>query len=84
MCIRDSTDLSHAALNACTLRDLRFDRTDLTGASLVRTALNGLDLTSCELAGLCFSEELTELRGVTVRREQAAELAKLLGLTIVD
>ncbi len=66
----------------CTLKDFAFEETRLTGASFFKTSLAGIDLTGCPLEGIRVSEHYTELRGAIVDLFQAAELAKLLGITI--
>lgn len=59
-------------------RDCRMCRTNF-----FHTPLAGLDFTSCTLEGLVISDTARELRGLTVRWDQAAELARLLGLNVV-
>ena len=54
--------------------------TDLTLAEFQRAKLGGADLRKSTLYGAVFSAD--SLRGVTVSREQAADLAVLLGLVI--
>ena len=75
-------DLSGADMVECTLKDFAFEETRLTGASFFKTSLAGIDLTGCPLEGIRVSEHYTELRGAIVDLFQAAELAKLLGITI--
>lgn len=54
--------------------------TDFTLAEFQRTKLFGADLRKCELYGAVFTPE--SLSGVHVTREQAADLAALLGLIV--
>ncbi len=54
--------------------------TDFTLAEFQRAQFGGADLRKCDLYGAIFTPDT--LRGVTVTREQAADLAKLLGLII--
>ena len=75
-------DLGNASLNECTWKALRLDKTVLRSASLLHTSLAGLDLTGCELDGIAVSDTNAELRGAVVTMEQAAMLAKRLGLVI--
>ena len=75
-------DLSNASLNECTWKGLQLDRTMLRSASFLHTPLAGLDLTGCELDGIAVSDTNAELRGAVVTMEQAAMLAKRLGLVI--
>lgn len=57
-------------------------RTSLRAARLLHTPLMGLDLTGCELDGIAVSDTNAELRGAVVTMEQAAMLAKRLGVVI--
>ena len=77
-------DLSHAAFHECTWKRLSLDKTRLREASFLHTPLAGLDLTGCELDGLVVSDTNAELRGAIVTAEQAAMLAKRLGLVIKE
>ena len=56
----------------------------MRSASFLHTPLTGLDLTSCELDGLAVSDTNAELRGAVVTMEQAAMLAKRLGIVIKE
>ncbi|WP_462385449.1 pentapeptide repeat-containing protein, partial [Intestinibacillus massiliensis] len=77
-------DLSHAVFHECTWKRLSLDKTRLREASFLHTPLAGLDLTGCELDGLAVSDTNAELRGAIVTAEQAAMLAKRLGLVIKE
>lgn len=75
-------DLSQASLHTCTWKNLRLDKTSLRQASLLHTPLAGLDLTGCTIDGLAVSDTNAELRGAVVTMEQAAMLARRLGIVI--
>ena len=53
----------------------------LTGCNFMRTPLGGIDLTTDRIDGLLLTG--SELKDAVVTMEQAANLAKLLGLKIV-
>jgi uncharacterized protein YjbI with pentapeptide repeats len=78
----DFTDciLTEAALEALNARQLTFDSCDLTRASLFRTPMKGIDMTTCTLDGILVN--LPDLRGMIVSPTQAMNLAKLLGLVV--
>lgn len=61
-------------------KDWAFTDCDLTRATVFRTAMKGVDLTTCTLDGLLVG--LNDLRGMIVTAAQAAELSKLLGLVV--
>ena len=71
-----------ASLQECIWKGLRLDRTALQSADFLHTPLAGLDLTGCTLDGIAVSNTHAELRGAVVTMEQAAMLAKRLGLVI--
>ncbi|MEG2858173.1 MAG: pentapeptide repeat-containing protein [Clostridia bacterium] len=75
-------DLRFSSIAECKLCDFATSKTCYTGANLFKTALCGIDFTSCEIDGLILSDTCAELRGATVRADQAAELARLLGVLI--
>lgn len=78
-------DLSEAFLSALRLRRrTRLTRCDLMRADLFRTPLKGLDLTTCNIAGIAVGERRDELRGAIISAEQAVDVAALLGLRIAD
>ena len=69
-----------AAMEALIIKHIEFNDCDLTRATIFRTPLKGLDMTTCTLDGLMVN--LPDLRGMIVTPLQAAELAKLLGLVV--
>lgn len=78
----DRCMMQEAALNRCRLQMAEFSRCDLTRANVTETPLAGMDLSDSILDGLLLSEGGPELRGLSVSYDQAAELARLLGLNI--
>ena len=78
------TSLVEASVYSTKLRRTELDRCDLTRATVFRTSLSGIDLSSCELAGIRVSSDLRELRGAVVSSEQAVQLAGLLGVKVKE
>lgn len=69
-----------AALGELTVKKSVVDDCDFTRSDWSRAKIGGLDFTKAVIEGAVFS--LDGLGGVIVSREQAAELARLLGLQI--
>lgn len=74
--------LREAQLNEISGKEYGFRDCNLTRANFHRTSLKGVDLSTCEIDGISASEY--ELKGASVTALQACELAKLLGIVIVD
>lgn len=76
-------DLREAFLNEVQFRKrTRLERCDLTRTDLFRTSLKGMDLSTCNIAGLLVSDTRQELRGAIIDAEQAVDLVGLLGVQI--
>ncbi len=60
----------------------RFEGCDLTQADFFRTSLKGLDLSTCNIAGIAVSDTRTELRGMLIAPEQAIDLVGMLGVVV--
>jgi uncharacterized protein YjbI with pentapeptide repeats len=73
--------LYEAQLAELSGKDYGFAECDLTRGNFQRTALSGVNLSTCELEGILISP--AELRGAKVSAVQAVELAKLMGLVVV-
>ncbi len=69
------------ALSELTVKKTRVAGCDFTRADWTHAHIAGLDLSQAVIEGTIFS--LDGLQGVRVSREQAGELARLLGLVIV-
>ena len=72
--------LRQARVAECTLGKLELEQLDCTRATIFHTPLNGLDFTDVILDGLVANPET--LQGILVTRDQAADLAPLLGLRV--
>ena len=78
-------DLREAFLNEVRFRGKpQFDKCDLTRVDLFRTSLKGMDLSTCNIAGIAVSDTHNELRGALISRDQAQDLVGMLGVRIVD
>ncbi len=76
-------DLRESFFNEVRLRKgTRFERCDLTRADFFRTPLKGIDLSSCQIAGIGVSDTHAELRGALIAAEQAVDLVGMLGVRI--
>lgn len=75
-------DMSGVLLSQSVIKRTELKDVKLIGAELFHASIRGLDLSKCDISGIVLSRELSELRGVTVNFEQAADLAKLLGVIV--
>lgn len=80
----EDVDLSEASLSKCKLEKVNFTQTKLIKNNFFKTPLKGIDFSNNEFVAPTVSEPPVELRGVIVDRFQAAELAKLMGICIVE
>lgn len=87
--------LESVALSGCNMREAflnevrlkrgtRFEHCDLERADFFRTRLRGIDLSTCNIAGIMVSDTKEELRGMLIAAEQAVDLVGLLGVRVVD
>ena len=74
--------LPYASLDGLTGRSFAFECCILHSVNYYNTPLNGIDLTDSDITAAMFTDR--ELRGAKVTSLQACELAKLLGVVIVD
>jgi len=72
----------YASLDELTGRSFAFECCILHSVNFYNTPLNGIDLTDSDISSAMFTDR--ELRGAKVTSLQACELAKLLGVVIVD
>lgn len=78
-----ATNCSGADFSSCKLKSLRLEESELVDTSFFCTPLKGVDFTTCRIGNLILSDSRYELEGAVVNAFQAAELAKLLGVTVV-
>lgn len=77
-------DLREGFLSEVRLRArTRFERCSLVRADLFRTTLKGMDLSTCDLAGISVSDTHAELRGMRIAPEQAVDLVGMLGVVVL-
>lgn len=78
-------DLRESFLNEVRLQKRsRLEQCSLVRADLFRTALKGVDLSTCDIAGITVSDTRAEMRGALISAEQAVDVATMLGVRIVD
>lgn len=75
-------NLTHARLDSLTGKDYGFTGCNLQLVDFRETLLRGVDLTDCLLGGGSYSAK--ELTGAKVTPLQACDLARLLGVIVVD
>lgn len=73
-----SASLSEMKLKKIFLEGDRFEKTDF-----FRTPLKGVDFSRCDLEQIILSDDLHEIRGAKLSPEQAVDIARLLGVTVV-
>ena len=78
-------DMRESFLNEMRLRKSpRFERCDLTRADFFRTPLRGIDLSTCEIAGIGVSDTHSELVGALIAADQAVDLVGMLGVKVLQ
>ena len=80
----------HVLFSECGMKECSFFRfrwqdwtlraCDMRRAEIHETAMKGMNVTSCGIEGIM--ADVTSIRGMTVTREQAVQLAALLGLIV--
>lgn len=75
-------DFSQAHVVEVRLARVVFDDVRFVGTSFFRTSLAGVDVTTCQLADIVLSDEMSELRGCAMDIYQAAGIAQRLGVEI--
>lgn len=78
------TDFSDAFFASCVMKHVYPSGSKFSGTEFFQTPLRDVDFSNSELEGICVSTERSDLAGVIVNREQAADLAKLMGIVIRD
>lgn len=73
-----SASLSEVKLKKILLEGDRFEKTDF-----FKTPLKGVDFSRCDVEQLILSDDLREIRGAKLSPEQAVDIARLLGVTVV-
>ena len=74
----ENTFMSEAKLKKFSLSDVEF-----TNVDFFKTPLSGVDLSDCSISGLMVSDSFSELKGASMNVEQAAEVARMMGIIIV-
>ena len=76
-------DFSHSSFGYAALEQVKWDACKLTAAELFSVRLKDIDLRTNELDGIVVGDR-RELEGAIVTPLQACELAKLLGVVVMD
>ena len=79
-----ATSFAESTWYATKLSRVTLGRCDLTRAEFIRTPLAGIDVSSCDIAGIVVSSDHRELRECLIAPEQAADIVGLLGVRFVD
>lgn len=78
-------DLEGGAFDNCTLTNTYFIKSKLVESEFYYTNLKGIDLSDCDISAMRISNISShELKGAVITYQQAAELAKLLGVIIKE
>lgn len=76
------TDFTESYFSECRHKYLTVDKDVFVKTSFFKTSLSGLDFTTSRFEGVTVSAEGGELKGAVVSVEQAADLAKVLGVIV--
>lgn len=74
------SDFSGSSMQEIKFKEFYLKDTNLTGTSLFRTKLQGIDLSTCMIEGIVVKIE--DLKGCIVTAIQALSLAELMGIII--
>lgn len=77
-------DLSDTFFAGCKLKSFETRESQYFRTEFFHTSLTDVDFSTCDLEGICVSENAEELKGAIVNVLQAIELSRLLGLTIKE
>ena len=56
--------------------------TNLEKVDFFKTSLKGIDVSTCNIAGITVSENFNEIKGIQIDALQAADIAQLVGVKI--
>ena len=74
---------TEATLQETVFKKTALEKTDFTGASLFRAMLAGMDFSRCTLDKIILSASCQELKGAKINTQQAAIVAKILGIEVI-
>lgn len=83
-CSLTDCDLTEAGCQELRVVKTTLQNADFTKADLFRAVLKGEDLSGCILDGVTLSASCQELRGAKIHASQAAVVARILGIEIVE
>ena len=83
-CSITESDLTETFFSNCRLKKIRLSKNRFVRTEFFKTKLNGIDFSDSVLEGVTISADAGELKGAKVNLYQAAELARMLGIVIVE
>ena len=80
----EDCDLTESACQELRVVKTTLKNAALTGSDLFRAELNGTDLSTCILDGVTLSASCRELKGAKIHASQAALVARILGIEVIE
>lgn len=73
--------MANVELSGCSFKYMELAGTDFRQANFFDSSLKGIDFTLCDIGGITVGRD--DLWGAVVTVQQAAQLAKLMGVVVV-
>ncbi|MFQ7026691.1 MAG: pentapeptide repeat-containing protein, partial [Acutalibacteraceae bacterium] len=85
--IMDDASIQNANMSNAFMPESKFKRfsvvnTNLEKVDFFKTSLKGIDVSTCNIAGITVSENFNEIKGIQIDALQAADIAQLVGVKI--
>lgn len=81
-CLIQHSDMSETFFAESTLKLFYPIDSKFIKVEFFKTSLANIDFSTCDIQGICVSEDCSELKGIIVDIYQAAELSRLIGVCI--
>ena len=79
----DDTILNAATITISNkIKNITFDNVDLTESEIIKTSLNNVDLSNCNIFNIKF--DMYSLKGIIIDRFQCENIVGILGVQIKD
>ena len=83
----DDASIQNANMSNAFMPESKFKRfsvvnTNLEKVDFFKTFLKGIDVSTCNIAGITVSENFNEIKGIKIDALQAADIAQLVGVKI--
>ena len=83
----DDASIQNANMSNAFMPESKFKRfsvvnTNLEKVDFFKTSLKGIDVSTCNIAGITVSENFNEIKGIQIDALQAADIAQLVGVKI--